>query len=644
MSAHNGSTHHPAESSAFVRAMEPVARELLGEPSETHRGKRELRWGTRGSLSVSLDKGTWHDHETGQGGGVLDLVRDRAGLDKPAAIAWLQHRGHLPQEAPAKPTGRREAAAYRYTDAAGGLLFEVVRFEPKDFRQRQPDGRGGWAWNMAGVPLVPYRLPELLAAVQAGRTVFVAEGEKGADALGRLGLTGTCSPGGAGKWRGEYVAHLVGARVVVLSDNDEPGRAHAATVAASLRGTAGRVQVLHLPDLPPKGDVADWIEAGGTADELERLARAEPETPLGLLWYDRIMPVVDAKDFVQGVLVEGGAAVVYGDSNTGKTFWVTDLALHVATGTAWNGRRVDQGGVIYCALEGGNGFRNRVAAWRRANPRPDGTTPFAAIPASLNLLDPDEDTPRLIATVQAAADQMGQPVKLIVVDTLSRAMAGGNENAPDDMGALVRSMDAIRAATGACVLFIHHSGKDAAKGARGHSLLRAAMDTEIEIRADEATGSRTASVVKQRELTKGAAFGFRLDVQILGRNQHGEDVTSCTVAPEAADEQPRHFGTKLSTEEQGWLRDIQNLFADSRESLQQVQPDPDMPPVTGVTRERLRTWLQHRGRVGVTPCVTPGVTGVTPLTSTERMRLMRYLNRLKDKGKIGILGEWVWLT
>ena len=249
--------------------------------------------------------------------------------------------------------------------------------------------------------------------------------------------------------------------------------------------------------------------------------------PLDLIWFEEIEPALDANDFVQGVLTTQGAAVVYGDSNAGKTFWTTDLALHVASGREWNGRRVEFGGVVYCVLEGGVGFRNRVAAWRKAQNLDDTFIPFAAIASQLNLLDPEADTQRLIDAIQAAIEHMGCPVKLIVIDTLSRAMAGGNENAPEDMGALVQNMDRIRQDTGAAVLFVHHSGKDAAKGARGHSLLRAAIDTEIEV--VDLDGAKTATVVKQRELKKGDVFSFTLSVTELGRNRHDEPVTTCLV-------------------------------------------------------------------------------------------------------------------
>ncbi|MBC9176788.1 helicase RepA family protein [Pseudoroseomonas ludipueritiae] len=254
----------------------------------------------------------------------------------------------------------------------------------------------------------------------------------------------------------------------------------------------------------------------------------EPATSFPLLWFEDIKPCLDTQDFVQGLLMEQSSAVVFGESNAGKTFWATDLALHVAAGQKWNGRRVEGGPVIYCALEGGVGFQNRVAAWREANGMEDANIPFAAIRSSMNLLLPDADTPRLIKTLQDVADVKGPP-KLVVIDTLARAMAGGNENAAEDMGALVKNMDLIRQEIGCCVLFIHHSGKDSAKGARGHSSLRGAIDTEIEVKAGEEGAPKSATVVKQRELRKGDVFHFDLKTVEIGRNRHDEPVTTCVV-------------------------------------------------------------------------------------------------------------------
>jgi 5S rRNA maturation endonuclease (ribonuclease M5) len=162
---------------------------------------------------------------------------------------------------------------YDYQDEEGQLVFQVVRFHPKEFRQRQPNGKGGWIWNLKGVHPVPYRLPQVLQA----DTVFIVEGEEDADRLQELGLVASCNPMGAGKWRAEYNPHFRGKKVIILPDNDEPGRKHAQDVARKLHGVAASVKVVELPSLPEKGDVSDWLKAGGTMEQLQALAGEAPE-------------------------------------------------------------------------------------------------------------------------------------------------------------------------------------------------------------------------------------------------------------------------------------------------------------------------------------------------------------------------------
>jgi len=174
-------------------------------------------------------------------------------------------------------------ATYSYTDEAGNLLFEVLRFEGKQFRSRQPVGSGKWDWNLKGVRRVPYRLPELLASIAKGERVYVVEGEKDADRLASVGLCATTSPQGAGKWSPDFSPHFAGASVVVISDNDSPGRSHALSVVRSLTPFAARVAMLDLPDLVEKGDVSDWLDAGHSPEELSQLGdialNAGPATP-----------------------------------------------------------------------------------------------------------------------------------------------------------------------------------------------------------------------------------------------------------------------------------------------------------------------------------------------------------------------------
>ena len=181
--------------------------------------------------------------------------------------------------APTRRGQEKIVAVYDYVDELGRLVFQVVRKEPKEFLQRRPDVRGGWIWNTKGCPVLPYRLPELLEAASTGGTVFVVEGEKDANAAFEIGLVATCNARGAGKWMDEHSEYLRGADVVLVPDNDQPGRDHVAKVANSLRAKASRIRIVELKGAK---DLSDWIAAGHTANELMRLCEAAgPWEPKG---------------------------------------------------------------------------------------------------------------------------------------------------------------------------------------------------------------------------------------------------------------------------------------------------------------------------------------------------------------------------
>ena len=171
-------------------------------------------------------------------------------------------------------------ATYPYHDAAGKVLFEVVRYDPKDFKQRRPDSTAidGWTWNTKGVNKVLFRLPEILRDIQNGKSIFICEGEKDALAMVERGFSATCNPGGAGKWQDSYTETLRGADAVIIADKDVPGRAHAALVAGKLHGVAKSVRVLELPDAGGKTikDTFDFFAAGGDAGQIGGLVDATP--------------------------------------------------------------------------------------------------------------------------------------------------------------------------------------------------------------------------------------------------------------------------------------------------------------------------------------------------------------------------------
>jgi len=175
----------------------------------------------------------------------------------------------------AQAASRRIVKTYDYRDERGDLLFQVVRMEPKTFRQRAPRPSGGWTWSVKNVRKVLYRLPELLGA-DPNTLVCIPEGEKDVDRLVSLGLVATCNPGGAGKWKAEYREWLRDRLVAVFPDNEEVGQKHAQAVARSLTGIAKVVKLVDLPNLPPKNDVSNWLDAGGTCEQLVELIEAAP--------------------------------------------------------------------------------------------------------------------------------------------------------------------------------------------------------------------------------------------------------------------------------------------------------------------------------------------------------------------------------
>ncbi len=187
-------------------------------------------------------------------GTVIDQLRDRF----PDAF---------PQSNGRKSKGKI-IAEYDYRDADGELLGQVVRLDPKSFRQRKPDGSGGWTWKLDGLKFPLYHLPDVLKV----NAIYVVEGEKDADALRAIGLPATCNPGGAGKWLKHHTDALAGKKVCIIPDKDEPGRAHGHKVAAALKGTAASVRIIYAPD--PHKDPAAWIEGGGTRDQIIEAAKS----------------------------------------------------------------------------------------------------------------------------------------------------------------------------------------------------------------------------------------------------------------------------------------------------------------------------------------------------------------------------------
>jgi len=227
----------------------------------------------------------------------------------------------------------------------------------------------------------------------------------------------------------------------------------------------------------------------------------------------------------KGLLQKASYAIAYGPPGGGKTFTLLDLAYHIAAGKEWMGHKVHGGPVLYLPFEGGGGLIKRAQALRQKYGNED--VPFFIAPASFNL--------RELAGRQVLAgiiaDLPEKPV-LIVIDTLARALMGGDENSAQDVGAFNSAVAALIESTGACVLIVHHSGKNQNAGARGSSALLGAIDTELQISDNRVTAS------KQRDVEIGAPIGFKLVPVVVGLDSDGDEMTSCVVEPDAVGNGP----------------------------------------------------------------------------------------------------------
>ena len=252
-----------------------------------------------------------------------------------------------------------------------------------------------------------------------------------------------------------------------------------------------------------------------------------PEKPVDdryrLLSADDLAQAGSLRWLVKGVLPDQGLAAIYGPPGSGKTFLVLDLAASVARGKAWFERRTKACPVVYLALEGEHGIANRVRAYKERHGEHSASGVYF-VTETFSLLD-IRDVPALVEAIRRGGADGG----LVIIDTLNRAAGGADENSAQDMGALIASCSELQRELGGLVLLVHHSGKDAARGARGHSSLFAALDAAIEVSRSDA--QREWKLAKSKDGEDGKAHPFELQVVELGIDEDGDMATSCVVEP-----------------------------------------------------------------------------------------------------------------
>jgi hypothetical protein len=528
--------------------IEAVAEIAWGKP--TRSSPRELRFGAHGSKTLDRAKKRWFDHEAQVGGGVVSLIQQIVGTERGAVSRFLKTQFNIEGDAPdhedmsafRRPDEPQKiVATYEYQDETGRTTYRVHRMGPrKTFWQQLPDGRKP-SDDPDFMPLL-FRLPQLIASGNA--PVFIVEGEKDVLRLAEHGLIATCNHGGAGSWDQRHAKWLQDRQVIILPDNDEAGRNHANKVAASLTGIARAVKLIELAGLPDKGDVSDWLDEH-TIDELRAIVKASqpitrPLTPIPALSMRDVMSMEPVEWLIQDMIPEGSLSMIFGASGSGKTFLVLSMLCAVAHGKRWFNKGAQKGCCILVAGEGVAGLRKRLHAYHVANNlEPD--APLFIIPRAINLMR-SEDVDGLIDTIEIC--RAGQPVKMIVIDTLARSMQGdADENSAQAMGEAIAEMDRIKSHFGAAVVPIHHTGKDAdrSRGGRGSSALIGALDASIFVARHE-DGLVEVDIQKQKDGEQIAPLWFR-SKKIEFQQEWWQDMEDSIVL-EMCEEKPQEAKSK----------------------------------------------------------------------------------------------------
>lgn len=359
------------------------------------------------------------------------------------------------------------------------------------------------------------------------------------------------------------------------------GQDHALGVAQELDAVAKRVRILELPGLPEKGDAFDWVEAGGTTDGLFDLLPCaiswkdyrspspegpnpdRPENTLSDPWdnpdvdhlperdagprefvskfhavpWDRLDdPGPEHEWLIDDWITRGEVVMVAGPSQSGKSFLGLDLALAINRGVEWHGNQTLRGGVIYQAGEGGKGIRKRLKAYRQGKGlHVSDRLPFVLLPSPVDLYASEDQTNDLIAEIRHWAGTFDVPLELVVIDTLSAATPGADENSSKDVGPVLARCQRIARECGCAVMLVHHMNASGSK-VRGHTSILANLDSVIIVEIEEGKHDsrgrplRVARLAKQKDGENGKRIRFVLEGVNLGQNARGKDVTSCVVA------------------------------------------------------------------------------------------------------------------
>lgn len=419
------------------------------------------------------------------------------------------------------------------------------------------------------------------------------------------------------------------------------GAGRMATVAAALRAKYPAAHLLLVPDRAKENQAqaiaadvnCEWCELPtdkpANYDANDYMLEFGPDALADLLGHTKAPPMrfnlLSAADLsgappmrwmVRGVLPLEGLTALYGPSGSGKSFLILDIAASVAGGDySWFGRRVTQCPVTYCALEGEAGMGKRVKAWslHHKMPVPD-CLRFITQPFDLLAVG---DMADLAKAIQAAGGAGG----MVILDTLNRAAPGADENSSVDMGRIIAAAKRLQNLIEGLVLLVHHTGKDATKGLRGHSSLYAALDGAIEV--NRTHSRREWSVAKSKDDETGTVHTFKLEIVTVGFDDEGEKITSCVAARDNSVDVvkrvklPRGGNQKIALDTLG--EPLRTSVEFNKDGAPHGHPCIRLDDAVGIVAEHLTCEAKHKN-----------------------LRAREALNGLVAQQIYGVKGDWLW--
>jgi AAA domain len=364
----------------------------------------------------------------------------------------------------------------------------------------------------------------------------------------------------------------------------------------------------------------EWEEANRRVTPNGEVKDDASHKRFDLIPFDKIAIDTTSAYLVKGIVPRTGLCVFWGPPKCGKSFLVFDLLMHVALGWPYRGRKVRQGPVVYCALEGCSAFKNRVEAFRQTRLQENaGDVPFRLMAAPLSLV---VDHTALIAAIR---EQSPEPA-VIAIDTLNRSLAG-SESSDEDMAAYIKAADAIRDAFGCAVVIVHHCGHEGTRP-RGHSSLMGALDAQIAVTRD-AADKIIATVELMKDGQQGDEFASRLEVVEIGTDDDGDKITSCVIIPvDGLQPSRKEKPQKLPNSARRALEALHEIVDDAGAA----QPTSNHIPqnIKCVTVEQ---WRTHAYKLGISTSDEP---------HALRMAFKRAFEQLVAAHRAGVWEQFVW--